>query len=76
MGLTAAFHFTGMILAGDKAFTTQELLDDLSSAEWQSRAVESMHTKPARRAAEARLATYERLLADLERELQGEDLTG
>ena len=75
LGLTAVFHFTGMILGRGEAITTEELLDDLSSAAWQSRSAESMHTEPARRAAEARLAAYERLLSGLERELQGEDLT-
>ena len=76
LGLTAAFHFTGIILGRGEATTTEELLQDLSSAGWQSRAAQSMHTEPARRAAEARLAAYERLLAELERELKGEDLTG
>ena len=76
LGLTAAFHFTAMILARDEPVTTDDLHDDLISADWQSRTVKSMHTQPARRAAEARLASYERLLADLERELQGDDLSG
>ena len=76
LGLTAVIHFTGMILAGDEQFTAAELLDDLASADWQRRAVESMHTEPARRAAEARLVAYGRFLAELESELKGDDLAG
>ena len=74
LGLTAVIHFTGMILAGDEPFTTAELLNDLASAEWQRRAVESMHTEPARRAAATRLAAYERFVVQLEQELLGHDL--
>jgi len=74
LGLTAAFHFTGIVLAKDKPLSTEELLADLSSGDWQRKAVLSMHTQPARRAARARLAAYERLLAGLEGELEGRDL--
>lgn len=76
LGLTAAFHFTGMILARGEPVTTSELLANLGSADWQARVVQSMHTEPARRAAQSRLAAYERLLDELAEELSGEDLTG
>jgi uncharacterized protein len=75
LGLTAAFHFTSMILGKGEVITTADLLHDLASAEWQTRAAQSMHTAPARRAAATRLATYERLMSDLEGELQGRDLS-
>lgn len=74
LGLTAVFHFTGMILAKDGALTTRDLLADLANAGWQPKAVASMHTEPAKRAAELRLAAYGRLLAELGRELKGNDL--
>jgi uncharacterized protein len=74
LGLTAAFHFTGMILAGDGPVTTRALLADLADTGWQPKAVTSMHTEPARLAAETRLAAYERLLIELDRELNGRDL--
>jgi uncharacterized protein len=76
LGLTAVIHFTGMILAGDEAFTTEDLLIDLESAEWQRRAVESMHTEPARRAAKSRMAAYDQFMAELEAELEGGDVAG
>ncbi len=74
LGLTAAFHFTGMILAGGRPVTTQGLLADLAGADWQPKAVASMHTEPAKRAAESRLAAYDQLLTELGRELEGDDL--
>jgi uncharacterized protein len=74
LGLTAAFHFAGMILAGEGPVTTRSLLANLADADWQRKAVTSMHTGPARRAAETRLAAYEQLLTELERELNGQDL--
>jgi uncharacterized protein len=74
LGLTAVFHFTGMILAGNGPITTQALLADLANAGWQPEAVASMHTEPARRAAQTRLEAYERLLIELGRELKAEDL--
>ncbi|MFN2220945.1 MAG: HD domain-containing protein [Candidatus Promineifilaceae bacterium] len=74
LGLTAAFHFTGMILAGDGPVTTRALLADLADTGWQPKAVASMHTEPAKQAAETRLAAYERLLIELDRELNGRDL--
>jgi uncharacterized protein len=74
LGLTAAFHFTGIILSKGDPLSTLELVDDLRSADWQPRSVASMHTEPARRAAEARLAAYQQLADGLEQELKGQDL--
>ncbi len=74
LGLTAVFHFTSMILDRVEPVTMDDLVEDLRSADWQVRAASSMHTGPARRAAQARLAAYERLLDELEGELRGRDL--
>jgi uncharacterized protein len=74
IGLTAIFHWTGFSLAGDEMRTLAGLIARGRSADWQARTVASMHTAPARRAAEARLAAYRDLYDALERELAGADL--
>lgn len=74
IGLTAAFHWTGMILTGEKLVSTETLIARGRDADWQSKTVASMHTAPARRAAQARLAAYNQLWDALERELTGGDL--
>jgi uncharacterized protein len=74
IGLTAIFHWTGFSLAGDEMRTLAGLIERGRSAEWQVKTVASMHTAPARRAAEARLAAYTALYDALEGELNGEDL--
>ena len=43
-------------------------------ADWQEKTVASMHTEPARRAAQSRLAHYNWLWQSLEEELNGDDL--
>lgn len=75
LGVTAAFHWTGGDLAKGKSRTTMDLIARGRSADWQERTVESMHTAPARRAAAARIATYNQLWDRLEAELNGEDLS-
>ncbi len=75
IGLTAAFHWTGLNLAGNKLQTIEDLIQKGKSAEWQVKTVASMHTAPARQAAEARLAAFNQLWQSLEQELKGEDLS-
>lgn len=74
IGLTAVFHWTGGDLAKGKSRTLDELIARGRSADWQAKTVASMHTEPARRAAEKRLAAYNWLWDELERELEGADL--
>jgi uncharacterized protein len=74
IGLTAIFHWTGNRLAGGQMRTMAGLIERGRNADWQEKTVASMHTEPARRAAEARLAAYRRLYDALERELTGADL--
>ncbi len=74
MGLTAVFHWTGGTLARGKPHSTQDLLDDIKSVDWQHKTVASMHTKPAKKAAKARLKTYNQMWQLLEAELKGEDI--
>ncbi len=74
IGLTAVFHWTGGSLAGAKMRTLEDLIARGRSAAWQAKTVASMHTEPARRAAQARFAAYNWLWQELERELKGDDL--
>lgn len=74
IGLTAAFHWTGMNLAEGKSKTTEELIANGRKTSWQEKTVASMHTAPAKRAAQARLQAYNQLWNELERELKGEDV--
>lgn len=74
LGVTAAIQFTGMILGREEPLTTRGLLAKLADNDWQEQTVASMHTEPAKQAAETRLAAYERLLAELDDELSGKDL--
>jgi uncharacterized protein len=74
IGLTAAFHWTGIMLANGKPTTTADLIRNGRKPDWQDRTVNSMHTEPARRAAQRRLEAFNRLWAELEAELTGADL--
>lgn len=74
IGLTAAFHWTGMYLMDGKMRTTRDLVHRGRMAEWQARTVASMHTEPAKRAAAKRLKRYQKLWNSLEKELNGDDL--
>lgn len=74
IGLTAAFHWTGWALAGSKLRDMDNLIARARSADWQRKTVNSMHTKPARRAAKKRLKAYNALWDGLEAELRGDDL--
>ena len=75
IGLTAAFHFTGGTLAKGQPKTTEDLIANGRDADWQEKTVASMHTEPARRAAQKRLEAYNQLWCTLEAELNGDDMT-
>ncbi len=75
LGLTAAIHWAGMALSGGKPVTSIDLIARAQHAEWQSKTVASLHTGPARRAAESRLRAFIQLWKDLEIELSAGDLT-
>ncbi len=74
IGVTAAIHWTGMALTQHESNTTAELIINGRNASWQDRTVASMHTEPARRAAEKRILAFNRLWDELELELAGADL--
>ncbi len=76
IGLTAAFHWLGGAFNRSKtSLTTRDIITFGRRAdEWQHKTVASMNTEPARRAAIARLQTYQELWDRLEAELSGRDL--
>ncbi len=74
IGVTAAFHWLGGDLAKGKPHTTQDLIDNGRSVDWQEKTVASMHTRPAQKAAKKRLAAYNKLWDSLQVELDGDDL--
>ena len=74
LGLTAAFHWLGGDLAGRDSQTTEMLIARARDVDWQEKTVASMHTAPARRAAEARLKSFRTLWTKLAAELAGDDL--
>lgn len=75
IGLTAAFHWTGMAFSANQPFSLADLVAKNRQTDWQEKTVASMHTEPARRAAAERLQAYKRLWLELARELAGDDLT-
>lgn len=74
LGLTAAFHWTGMSFANGNPLTTEDLIAMARDSDWQEKTVDSMHIPAARRAAIKRLDAYNRLWDSLEAELEGRDL--
>jgi uncharacterized protein len=74
LGITAAMHWLGGDVARGYRHTTRELIKNGRSTEWQIKTVESMHTAPARAAAQKRLDAYNQLWDQLEAELNGDDL--
>ena len=74
IGLTAVFHWTAADISKQKQLTTQDIIERGRSNDWLEKAVASMHTEPARRAAQSRLAAFNNLWNQLEKELSGEDL--
>jgi uncharacterized protein len=77
IGLTSMFHFTPLIVMQGNGRTTQSLINNArSNNKWLPKTVASMHTEPAKKAAQKRLKRFNKLLNNLEAELQGEDLLG
>ena len=74
IGLTAAFHWTGNRLAKPRPSTLVEILANGRRQDWINKTVASMHTLPARRAAQNRCQTLHNLWDTLEEELAGSDL--
>ena len=74
LGLTAAFHWLGLDFAKGKRATTQDLIDNGRSVDWQESTVDSMHIPVAREAARKRLLAFRSLWDSLESELEGADL--
>jgi uncharacterized protein len=75
IGLTSAFHFTPLNVMQGNGRTTQSFIKNgRSNKNWLPKTVASMHTEPAKQAAKARLKAFNDLWAQLEVELQGDDL--
>ena len=74
IGITAVFHLTSGDFAKQKKLTTNDILTRAQSVDWLSKTVASMHTAPAQRAAQRRFAAFNNLWAQLENELNGDDL--
>lgn len=75
IGLTSAFHFTPLILMKENGSTIRDLITTAqANQKWQTKTVASMHTEPAKRAAQKRFKAYKKLWKKLEQELQGADL--
>jgi hypothetical protein len=75
IGLTAAFHLVGLSFAKGQSQVTKDFIKNGRKADWQAKTVASMHTEPARQAAQARLQAYNQLWDSLEAELEGAELT-
>ena len=75
IGLTSAFHWMGSTFAKGTSQATKDFIKNGRKVDWQAKTVASMHTEPARRAAQARLQAYNQLWDSLETELNGSDLT-
>jgi len=74
IGLTAAVHWIGLDLASGRERTTFDFIANGRSVDWHEKSVASMHTAPARAAAEGRLQAFRWFWGQLEAELRGEDL--
>jgi len=74
IGLTAVFHWTGGDIAKQKPITTNDFITRAQDINWLEKTVASMHTAPAQQAARRRFAAFNNLWAQLESELNGDDL--
>jgi putative nucleotidyltransferase with HDIG domain len=74
MGLTAAFHNTGLTLAAHKTMRMTDLIRRGRNNGWQRKTINSLHTEPARQAAKKRIRAFNKLWDNLEKELNGDDL--
>lgn len=75
MGAIAIFHWTGNWVTKNGSITTQKILANGRSVDWMKKTVASMHTEPARRAAQKRYKAYKRIWKQLATELDAADLT-
>ena len=75
IGLTSVFHFTPLTVMQGNGRTTLSLIEKgRNNYDWLPKTVASMHTKPAKKAAKARLAAFNQVWEQLEAELGGADL--
>ncbi len=74
IGLTAVFHWLGGDFSKQKPLTTNEIITRAQANGWLKKTVASMHTAPAKKAARRRFAAFNKLWAQLEMELSGDDL--
>lgn len=75
IGLTGGLHRLAGKLAGSKERTLKELRQKELNNDWLSKTVASMHTAPAKQAAQQRLESYQKLWQVLQSELLGDDLS-
>ena len=73
LGATAVLHFIGHQIAGQRD-TADQLIERLSQQTWQSEAVRSFHTTPARAAGRERMEAYRAFWERIVQELAGDDL--
>jgi uncharacterized protein len=74
LGLTFVIHLAGMAISKNQSVSSADLVRMGQEADWQGKTVNSLHTAPARRAAQDRLSAFSRFWEDLNQELEGEDL--
>ena len=73
LGVSAGIHITGMLITKG-VDDTQAIIDQAGNTDWMKRTIRSMHTKPARKAAKARLKRHQAFWQAIEQELNGDDL--
>ncbi len=74
IGALSVFHVVGNWFTKDKPITTEEILKNGRSVDWLKKTVNSMHTKPAQKAAQKRLKSFHKIWDYLEEELENNDL--
>jgi uncharacterized protein len=74
IGLTAAIHWIGNDLSSQKNRDTLDMIARWRQQDWRHKTVASMHTRPARWAAQRRFDAYNRLVDELEMEWFAGDL--
>ncbi len=75
IGLTSLFHMTPLILMKGDGRSTQQIMANVrANKAWLPKTVASMHTEPAKKAAQKRLKRFNKMLDRLEAELAGDDL--
>ncbi|MGB1252146.1 MAG: HD domain-containing protein, partial [Candidatus Promineifilaceae bacterium] len=74
IGITAAVHWMGGDFTRRRLASTEALIARLQSADWRHKTVASMHTAPAKRAAQSRFEAYDQMLAQLSAEWDAQDI--